>query len=292
MKRRQPRRISPFRYLDVTRTTIRLPKTMGAREDEVPAILIVSADAEMASSLDQQLREARFLTAIASSGRAALRELHERRPDLAVVDDALHDLPGIEVCREVKADPATRDVPLVMLTAAGDEPAMVVAFEQGADDVLAKPFSMRELALRIRAVLRHTAAPGLERRRTSVGRIEVDVATHRAFVDGSEVALSRLEFRLVTVLMARSGRVVSRQELLANVWNLSTELKTRTIDTHVKRLRAKLGSARGLLETVRGIGYRLVSQEAAGHVAAASRRLELVAAGGSGSRRPQSAAES
>ena len=245
----------------------------------MPGILIVCADAEMASSLDQHLRAAGFLPLIASSGYAALRDLHERRPALAVIDDALPDLPGLELCREIKADAATRGVSVVMLTAAGDEPERVVAFEYGADDVVTKPFSMRELTLRVRAVVRHAPAPDPERTCASLERIVADVETHRAFVDGSEVTLTRLEFRLLTLLMARAGRVVMREELLADVWNVSTELKTRTIDTHVKRLRAKLGSARDLLETVRGVGYRLMTKSSSKRVARATAHPRPVAGG-------------
>ena len=257
----------------------------------MPGILIVCGDAEMASSLDQHLRAAGFLPATASSGYAALRELHERRPALAVIDDALADLPGLELCREIKADAATRGVSAVMLTAAGDEPERIVAFEYGADDVVTKPFSMRELTLRVRAVVRHAPAPDPERTRASLERIVADVETHRAFVDGSEVTLTRIEFRLLTLLMARAGRVVMREELLADVWNISTELKTRTIDTHVKRLRAKLGGARDLLETVRGVGYRLVTGRPGQHVARPPSNSRASAAGG-GSLRPRSAASS
>jgi two-component system phosphate regulon response regulator PhoB len=171
----------------------------------------------------------------------------------------LPDLSGTEICRQVKADARTRHVPVVMLTAKGAEVDRVVGFEIGADDYVTKPFSVRELVLRLKAVLRR-AAPGrsVERPPEAVGPIRVDVDSHRAFVDGAEIQLTPLEFRLLTTLMARLGRVQSREQLLEDVWQMSSEVETRTVDTHVKRLREKLGSGRDLLETVRGVGYRLV----------------------------------
>jgi two-component system phosphate regulon response regulator PhoB len=135
----------------------------------------------------------------------------------------------------------------------------VVGFEIGADDYVTKPFSVRELVLRLKALVRRTGSGRTaERPPEQVGPIRVDVDAHRAFVDGAEVALTPLEFRLLSTLMARLGRVQSREQLLEDVWEMSSEVETRTVDTHVKRLREKLGSGRDLLETVRGIGYRLV----------------------------------
>jgi two-component system phosphate regulon response regulator PhoB len=176
-----------------------------------------------------------------------------------LLDLMLPDVSGTEVCRQIKSDPRTKHVPVVMLTAKGEEVDRVVGFEIGADDYVTKPFSVRELVLRLRAVLRRASAgrPS-ERPPASVGPIRVDVETHRAYVDGSEIQLTPLEFRLLTTLMSRLGRVQSREQLLEDVWEMSSEVETRTVDTHVKRLREKLGSGRDLLETVRGIGYRLV----------------------------------
>jgi two-component system phosphate regulon response regulator PhoB len=172
----------------------------------------------------------------------------------------LPDIPGTEVCRQIKGNPRTRHVPVVMLTAKGEEVDRVVGFELGADDYVTKPFSVRELVLRVKAILRRAAAAGraAERPPASVGPIRVDLDAHRAWVDGAEVQLTPLEFKLLTLLMARLGRVQSREQLLEDVWEMSAELETRTVDTHVKRLREKLGSGRELLETVRGVGYRLV----------------------------------
>ena len=225
----------------------------------MPSVLVVDDERDLLSLLDFNLRAAGFETLLATSGEEALSHLRRRVPYLVLLDLMLPDLPGTEVCRQIKSDPRTRHVPVVMLTAKGEEVDRVVGFELGADDYVTKPFSVRELVLRIRAVLRRAAgARPAERPPARVGPIAVDLAAHRVHVDGAEVQLTPLEFKLLTTLMGRLGRVQSREQLLEDVWEMSSELETRTVDTHVKRLREKLGSGRDLLETVRGIGYRLV----------------------------------
>ena len=222
------------------------------------SVLLVDDERDLLSVLDFNLRAAGFETSLATTGEQALSHLRRHVPDLVVLDLMLPDLPGTEVCRRIKADPRTKHVPVVMLTAKGDEVDRVVGFEVGADDYVTKPFSVRELVLRVRAVLRRAVPRAPERVRDAVGPIRVDVDAHRAFVDGAEVPLTPLEFKLLTTFMSRLGRVQSREQLLEDVWEMSSEIETRTVDTHVKRLREKLGSGRDLLETVRGIGYRLV----------------------------------
>ena len=163
-----------------------------------------------------------------------------------------------EKCRQIKASPRTRHVPVLMLTARTDEVDRVVGFEVGADDFVTKPFSVRELVLRVRAILRRGVGVEAEQERDQVGPIRVDPGAHRAFVEGQEIALTALEFKLLTTFMSRVGRVQTRESLLQDVWGVSSDLQTRTVDTHVKRLREKLGAGRELIETVRGIGYRMV----------------------------------
>ncbi len=227
------------------------------------SILLVDDERDLLSLLDFNLRAAGFETLLATTGEQALSHLRRRLPDIVLLDLMLPDVPGTEVCRQLKSDPRTKHVPVVMLTAKGEEVDRVVGFELGADDYVTKPFSVRELVLRLKAVLRRAgAARGAERPPESVGPIRVDVDAHRAFVDGAEIQLTPLEFRLLTTFMARLGRVQSREQLLEDVWEMSSEVETRTVDTHVKRLREKLGSGRDLLETVRGIGYRLVEPNA------------------------------
>jgi len=224
----------------------------------VATILVVDDERDLVSLLDFNLRQAGFETVLAANGEQALQAARLRAPDLVLLDLMLPDLPGTEVCRQLKSDPRTRAVPVVMLTARGEELDRVVGFELGADDYVVKPFSMRELTLRVKAVLRRASQPRGDRPPPSVGPIRVDVDAHRCHIAGEEVELTPLEFRLLTTLMARLGRVQSRERLLTDVWEMSSEVETRTVDTHVKRLREKLGPARDLLETVRGVGYRLM----------------------------------
>ena len=231
--------------------------------EAVPAVLIVDDERDLLSLVDFNLRQAGFETQLAATGEQALSHLRRRVPDLVVLDLMLPDISGMEICRQLKADPRTRHVPVIMLTAKGEEVDRVVGFELGAEDYVTKPFSVRELVLRVRAVLRRAATSGgsSDRVRDRLGAIRIDVAAHRAFVEEAEITLTPIEFKLLVTLMARAGRVQSRERLLGDVWDMSAEVETRTVDTHVKRLREKLGSARDLLETVRGIGYRLIDPD-------------------------------
>jgi two-component system phosphate regulon response regulator PhoB len=179
-------------------------------------------------------------------------------PDLVLLDLMLPDVEGTEVCRRLRADPKTKGIPIMMLTAKGDEVDRVVGFEIGADDYVTKPFSVRELLLRVRAVLRRGTEPR-ESGTIQVGVLTIDGEAHRVFVEGREVALTALEFRLLSMLAGRRGRVQTREVLLNEVWGLHLNVETRTVDTHVKRLREKLGAAGGLIQTVRGVGYRFAT---------------------------------
>ncbi len=224
----------------------------------MPTILVVEDERDLLTLLEFNLRKEGFETVLASSGQEALQQLRRRPPDLVLLDLMLPDMSGTEVCRRLKSDPRTQGIPVIVLTAQGEELDRVVGFELGADDYVVKPFSVRELLLRVRAVLRRAGQQGSERPITEVGGIRIDVDAHRAWVRGEALDLTPLEFRLLATLVTRAGRVQSRERLLSDVWEMSSELETRTVDTHVKRLREKLGPARDLLETVRGVGYRLI----------------------------------
>ena len=218
-------------------------------------ILIVEDERDIVKVLEFGLQQAGFEAAVAADAEQARARIQQRVPDLVLLDLMLPDLPGTEICKQLKSSPRTRHVPVVMLTARGEEIDRVLGFELGADDFVTKPFSVREVVLRIKAILRRRAP---EEMREAVGPIRIDNEAHRAYVADAEVELTSLEFKLLVALMARAGRVQSREQLLDEVWGLSPETQTRTVDTHVKRLREKLGPARDLLETVRGTGYRLV----------------------------------
>jgi two-component system phosphate regulon response regulator PhoB len=223
-------------------------------------ILVVEDEADLRQILEYNLRQAGHDVVTASQGEAALALVRQRTPDLIVLDLMLPGgISGTDVCRAVKNDPATRNVAVLILTAKGSEIDRVVGFELGADDYVVKPFSVRELALRIQAILRRqqTATESSSgTRAVEFGKLRIDRDAHRVWVAGDEAPLTALEFRLLCLLFDRRDRVQSRAALLDDVWGVSSELETRTVDTHVKRLREKLGDAGSYIETVRGVGYR------------------------------------
>jgi two-component system phosphate regulon response regulator PhoB len=224
----------------------------------VPNVLVVDDERDLVSLLDFNLRQAGYETTLAYGGEEALSAARARPPHLVLLDLMLPDIYGTEVCRQLKADPRTRSVPVVMLTARGSEVDRVVGFELGADDYVVKPFSIRELILRVGAVLRRAGALSSQGHvpATDIGAIRVDPDAHKAWARGNPLVLTPVEFRLLSTLVSRAGRVQSRERLLADVWGAGGESETRTVDTHVKRIRRKLGPEGERIETVRGVGYR------------------------------------
>lgn len=235
-------------------------------------ILIVDDEEDLRNLLQLALQREGFETALAATGAEALERLRELRPSLVVLDLMLPDIPGTEVCRRIRASPDLAAVPVIMLTARGEEIDRVVGFEIGADDYVVKAsFSVREFLLRVRAVLRRagpavdevtgevtpsTRGSGPEAGDWTFGVLRIDLEGHRVFVEGVEIPLTATEFKLLHTLAARPGRVQTRGTLLQDVWDMPPDINTRTVDTHVKRLREKLAGASGHLETVRGVGYR------------------------------------
>ncbi len=225
---------------------------MGSR------ILVVEDESDLAELVGFNLQQAGHTVLCAHDGATALAEIRRQRPDLVVLDVMLPDISGLEVCRRLRRDESTARLPVVMLTAKGAEVDRVVGFEVGADDYVTKPFSPRELLLRIDAILRRVGAAADEGpQHIVVGDLVIDVPGHRVEVGGKEVNLTALEFRLLLDLARRRGRVQARADLLERVWGYAPGIETRTVDTHVKRLREKLGPAAARIETVRGVGYRL-----------------------------------
>ena len=220
-------------------------------------ILIVEDEPDLASTLEYTLDREGYRTRMAATGAEALAEARrDPIPDLILLDLMLPDLSGLEVCRRLRGDDATRGVAILMLTAKGEEIDRGVGFEGGADDYVVKPFSVRELVLRVAALLRRAGGEGPSTAVMTFGRLRLDGAAHRAWVGGTELALTALEFKLLAVLMERRGRVQTRDTLLTDVWGYVADVTSRTVDTHVKRLREKLGDAGAYVETVRGVGYR------------------------------------
>jgi len=231
-------------------------------------VLIVDDERDLRALVDFNLRQAGFRTAQAATGAEALARARSLSPQVIVLDLNLPDVSGTDVCRLLKADPQTQAIPIVMLTARSAESDRVLGLELGADDYVVKPFSTRELVLRLEAICRRqqrgaagsTPAPAGSRTLKS-GPIELDTEAFIARVHDEEIPLTLLEFRLLAYLVDGKGRVRTREGLLSDVWNTSPELETRTVDTHVKRLRDKLGEAGELIETVRGLGYRIRQPE-------------------------------
>jgi two-component system phosphate regulon response regulator PhoB len=229
-------------------------------------ILIVEDEQDLAATLEFNLQKEGFQCLVAHTGQDA-RDILQRDPlpSLVVLDLMLPDSSGTEICRELRADDRTRRMPILMLTAKGDEIDRVVGFEVGADDYVVKPYSTRELILRIRALLRRASESASPQEPNEEGEIlfgvlRVDPAAHRVWVQGEEASLTALEFRLLQTLLQRRGRVQSRERLLDDVWGIQADVTTRTVDTHVKRLRQKLGAAAEYIETLRGVGYRFIDQ--------------------------------
>jgi len=231
-----------------------------------PLIMVVDDEADIVDTLVYNLQQAGYRTRSARNGVEAVRLARERpEPDLVLLDLMLPDMAGTEVCRQLRSADSTRRVPVIMLTAKDDEIDRVVGFEVGADDYVTKPFSVRELMLRIRAVLRRAkdTAPAEPRKQLTFGVLSLDAEAHQVWVEGEEIVLTALEFRLLTTLLERRGRVQTRTTLLEDVWGIHADITTRTVDTHVKRLREKLCAAGDYVETIRGVGYRLRAQPAA-----------------------------
>jgi len=219
-------------------------------------ILVVDDEPDLLELVRLNLSQAGFRVATAASGGEAMKSLRASRPDLMVLDLMLPDMSGTELCRRLRSDPSFAALPIIMLTARADEVDRVVGFELGADDYVTKPFSPRELVLRVRAVLRRGNSSAAELDTLVHGALQLDAARHRCFIGGAEIDLTAKEFELLAELMRRPGRVMTRDGLLDRVWGSDITVTTRTIDTHVKRLREKLGEMGDLIETVRGIGYR------------------------------------
>jgi two-component system phosphate regulon response regulator PhoB len=219
-------------------------------------VLIVDDELDLARSVQFAIEQAGWRAVIAETGHRGLELARQvPPPSLILLDVMLPDISGMDVCRRLRAGAETRDIPIIMVTARDDEVDRVVGFELGVDDYVVKPFAVRELLLRARALLRRIhqtshSAP------LSFGRLKIDIAGFRAHVDDEEIPLTALEFRLLQTLIDRRGRAQSRAMLLHDVWGHAPSIPTRTVDTHIQRLRKKLGAAGDYIETVRGVGYR------------------------------------
>ena len=226
-------------------------------------ILVVDDEQDLVETLRYSLEREGYATISAKNGAAAMSVLGQTHPpDLVLLDWMLPDMAGTEVCRNLRMVERTRRIPVIMVTARSEEIDRVVGFELGADDYVTKPFSVRELLLRIKAILRRRATEAAPGEDAQLERLRVDLDGHQVWVDEQRVVLTALEFRLLTTLVSRRGRVQTRDMLLNDVWGMQVDVTTRTVDTHVQRLRKKLGVAGQYIETLRGVGYRFLLPDA------------------------------
>lgn len=223
-------------------------------------IVVIEDEADLRGVLEYGLRQGGHEVAPAATASDGLRIVSEILPDIVLLDLILPDLSGVDVCRMIKQRSATSSIPVLMLTARGEESDRVTGFEAGAEDYVVKPFSMRELLLRIDVIVGRGKRERSDESTTTFGRLRFDRRAHRVWVDEEERTLTALEFRLLLTLYDNRERVQTRADLLKEVWKIDGEVVTRTVDTHVKRLREKLGPAGDYVETVRGVGYRFAQQ--------------------------------
>ena len=236
----------------------------GGKRKARPRVLVIEDDDEIAGLVAYQLTRARYRVETAADGAAGLSSLHREIPDFVVLDRMLPGLSGDEVLRAIRDEPATRGLPVLMLTAKNEREDRIEGLEMGADDYLTKPFSPRELVLRVDAILRRAQgerlAPATGARVLSAGNLRVNLGSNAVTLAGRRIQLTPTEFRLLKTLMERPGRTQSRRQLLEAAWDadrgMADRNRTRTVDMHVRRLRAKLDEAGDWIETVRGFGYR------------------------------------
>ena len=220
-------------------------------------ILIIEDEPDIRKNLEYNLSREGYSVLTAASIAEAEQLIYSNNLSLILLDLMLPDGSGLELCKKMKSDPDMQNLPIIILTAKDDEVDKVVGFELGADDYVTKPFSVRELILRIKAVLkRGENKKDIVEIDRQFGDLKIDIDSHEVYVDGDLVNLTALEFKLLIQLVDRRGRVQSREQLLADVWGYSAEVTTRTVDTHIKRLREKLGTMGKYVQTIRGVGYK------------------------------------
>ena len=223
-------------------------------------MLVVDDEPDALELIQVNLCQAGFEVITAPDGAAALQKARGNLPALILLDWMLPKVDGLEVCKLLRSDRATKDIPIIMVTAKATEIDRVLGLELGADDYVSKPFSPRELILRVKALLRRSEPRQARPEEIRIGTLVIDIPRHSVHVRNKLIELTATEFKLLTLLAQRRGRVQSREQLLRDVWGYETPIDTRTVDTHMRRLRDKLGSAASHLDTLRGVGYRFVDE--------------------------------
>jgi two-component system phosphate regulon response regulator PhoB len=224
-----------------------------------PKILVVDDEPDALEVLGFKLKEAGYTPIFATDGARAITAARDEHPALIVLDLMLPEIDGLEVCKILRRDPATAMIPILMLTARAAEMDRVLGLELGADDYVTKPFSPRELVLRIKKLLARAKAADEPVAQLRFGELEIDVPRHQVLVAGAAITLTATEFKLLELLARRRGRVQTRERLLQDVWGYDNPIDSRTVDTHMRRLREKIGDAARYLETIRGVGYRFTA---------------------------------
>ncbi|MBF0532084.1 MAG: response regulator transcription factor [Candidatus Omnitrophica bacterium] len=224
-------------------------------------ILIIEDDKNIAKLIRYNLEKAGYECLGAITGEEGFELLNRALVNLIILDVMLPQMDGFEVCRSLRQDERLKHIPVIMLTARGEEVDRIVGLELGADDYMVKPFSPRELALRVKAVLRRGKTAPAQKENLAVGDVTIDIEKHQVRAGEKAIDLTAMEFKLLVVMMERPGRVQTRERLLADVWDIHADVSTRTVDTHIKRLREKLGRPGKAIETVIGIGYRFKAED-------------------------------
>lgn len=225
-------------------------------------ILVIDDEPDVTELIEYKLSNEGFDVRTSNNPLQVITELKEYLPDLIILDIMMPELDGLQVCRMIRSNSALKHIPIIFLTARGEIEHRVEGLEAGADDYLGKPFNTRELILRINSIFKRINDATEQKPVTlSVGNITIDIERHRITIAGEDVTLTATEFRLLHLLMSRIGKVLSRDELLSHVWNYNADVETRTVDTHIRRLREKLESEGEMIKTVRGVGYKIVAPE-------------------------------
>ena len=219
-------------------------------------IFIVEDEPDLRDTLSFNFENEGFKVSSFPDGEKCLTSVKKNKPDLIILDLMLPGINGLDVCREIRSEEENNDISIIMLTAKGEEIDRIVGFELGADDYVTKPFSVRELILRVKVLLKKRSDNQSAEKILEYGPVKMNLDAHSVLVDDIDVVLTALEFKLLKHLLKRRGRVQTRDQLLGDVWGYSSEVTTRTVDTHIKRLREKLGSTGDLIQTIRGVGYR------------------------------------
>ena len=219
-------------------------------------VFIVEDEPDLRDTLTYNFENEGFTVNSFSNGESFLESLAKNKPNLVILDLMLPGISGLDVCRQLRSDDNLNDIAVVMLTAKSEEIDRIVGFELGADDYVTKPFSVRELILRVKVLLKKRLENSTNEQILAFGPITMNLDAHDVVVDGENITLTALEFKLLKHLLNRKGRVQTRDQLLGDVWGYSSEVTTRTVDTHIKRLREKLGKPGDLIQTIRGVGYR------------------------------------